>query len=150
MDSYLILVKVMGIRNDLNRYFVLALKQIELRGYVYAESHSDAMQKARDLWYIHDDKDNTIRSGTANTAYTMPPFISETDKSIRILHVEDIESDKKVKKVKCPVCNAKPGNNCIKKATGQGRMSGFHFERIMKVSKVDDKIKKIIKGTRWD
>ena len=70
------------------KYFILAFKPVELRGFIHAKTMAEARQKALDSWQIYDTSDNTITAGSIDPAVSVP-IISESDKNINIIHIED-------------------------------------------------------------
>jgi hypothetical protein len=72
----------------MRKFFILATKRVELRGFVQAEDLKSAKEKVKDYWQIYDTPHNTITVGTAEPNGEVP-IVSEFDEMIKILHIED-------------------------------------------------------------
>jgi hypothetical protein len=83
----------------MDKFFILATKRVELRGFIRAENLESANQKVRDYWQIYDTSHNTITVGTAEPGGEVP-IISEFDEMIKILHIEDDTGCKHPKGIK--------------------------------------------------
>lgn len=73
------------------KFFILATKQVELRGIVTAVNYKTAEAKAKTHWMIYDHFkiDNCVTAGT--TAYgEKAPEIAEFEAPLKVLHVQDI------------------------------------------------------------
>jgi hypothetical protein len=71
------------------KFFILATKRIEVRGYIYAHNEKHAAEKVRSCWHIHDVGNNEVSAHSSSTSsLDTPPTIGEFEAPIQILHIE--------------------------------------------------------------
>jgi hypothetical protein len=75
-------------------FFVLAIKQVELRGEVIAQNREAAIRQVKENWHIYDhpEVENAVCAGTSSNPTIRskpPPEISEYESPIKILYAED-------------------------------------------------------------
>jgi len=73
------------------KFFVLATKTVELRGFVTAATPEKAKIIAEENWHIYDHPEMAAVLGGTSQMHAAPPIIAEHQAKIKILHIDKME-----------------------------------------------------------